>query len=196
MIRFYIKDTLIQISFLFVGIITLALLIDTTYTVILGVLSAFIHEVSHIVSFILLGKRPKKLSFEITGILLEKDNICMTIKQELIVLFSGSAVNLIIFVCIFSFKSNNQMLNIFAISNLILGVMNLLPLDTFDGGKIVNLILSTIANTNIAFKICKFIQTIITIIFFIVYFILVINYSFNFSLLIIAIYLFYISFNN
>lgn len=195
MIKFYIKNTLIKIDFLFVAVITLALLLDNTYTVILGILSAFIHEISHIISFIVLGKTPKKLSFEVTGILLEKDNICMSLKEELIVLLSGSFVNLIIFFIIFISGTKNKSLNIFAVSNLILGIMNLLPLNAFDGGKIINLILSLFINVNFAYTICKIVQIIITCIFFIIYIYLVINYSFNFSLLIMFIYLFYTNFN-
>lgn len=195
MISFYIKGMLVQISFWFVSIITLALLLDNTYTVVLGILSAFIHEVSHILAFALFKKIPKKLSFEITGILIEKDNVSMSLKQEIIILLAGSIVNLFIFFLLFYFNFNNQYLNIFAISNLVLGIMNLLPLNAFDGGKIMNLILSIFVNVNLAYKICKLIQFVITCIFLILYVFLSINYDFNFSLLIIIIYMFYTNFN-
>lgn len=197
MIKFYINDIVIEISFLFLSVVTLALLLDSTNTVIIGILSAFIHEISHIVAFILIGKKPKKVSFEITGILLQKDNVCMSIKQELFVLLSGSLVNILIFFCIHNLGNDSfNNIGVFATSNLILGIMNLLPLNAFDGGKIITLIISHYTNINYSYKIIKIIQIIILILFLSVYVYSVINYSFNFSLFILILYIIYTIFND
>lgn len=115
----------------------------------------------------------------------------MSIKQELLVLFSGSFVNLLLFAIISLINTDNFLITVFANCNLVLGVMNLLPLNAFDGGKIINLIIANYTNINYSYKLINIIQIIILSFFFMLYLYFAINYSLNFSLSIIIIYAIY-----
>lgn len=138
-IRF--KHTTIEIHFLFVGMITLFLLIDRTGAAVLGLLAALIHELGHMIAFVATGYSPQRIAFEMCGIRLQKKTYEMSFPKEVFVLLAGSGMNFLVFCALcYSIGSVNTT-SLFAVIHLVLGILNLMPVNGLDGGKLLRLFL-------------------------------------------------------
>ena len=76
--EFVIKGVKIRFTFLFFWMLTLFCLIDRSGILLWGVFAAFIHELGHIIAFVLVGDLPEELSFEITGIKMVRSGKAIT----------------------------------------------------------------------------------------------------------------------
>ncbi len=141
MIEFNIKGVKLRFTFLFFWFFTLLFLLDRSGILLYGLLAALIHEGGHILAFLLLHDRPEEISFEIGGIRMVRRQHPISVAGELFQLMMGSVTNLLVFfLLLFSLKTVSR-LSMFAVSHLFLGLFNLLPITSLDGGKIVQLLL-------------------------------------------------------
>lgn len=102
---------------------------------------ALIHELSHMLSGILLGLKPKTLEimpFGLSLIFETYESRKMVNLKKIIIASSGPIVNMII--AIVTFAINRNLSNIIY-SNIIIAFFNLLPIYPLDGGRILKLIL-------------------------------------------------------
>lgn len=100
---------------------------------------ALIHELSHMVSGILLGLKPKTLEvmpFGLSLIFETYESRKMVNLKKIIIASSGPIVNMII--AIGTFAINRNLSNIIY-SNIIIAFFNLLPIYPLDGGRILKL---------------------------------------------------------
>lgn len=187
MLEFKFLDTTIQIKFLFIAIITIFLLTDTTGLSIICLLSCVFHELGHLLSFRLVQIKPKLLCFDITGIKLEQPTTQLPFLTELIILLAGSFTNYTMaFIGYLISPIQNQNL---IIINIIIGTFNLLPLSGFDGGKIVFTLLSIFLTDKTAYKISTWLDSITKIILISLCLFSIYAYQFNLSYIIITILL-------
>lgn len=152
MIRFKIFGIKISVSFLYICLIAVFLLYDTTKIVIWGIFSSFFHEFFHILSIYFFSAKPDCIIFELSGIkLIKKQNL--PLMQDIIVLISGCIGNLILFVICFKLNLKTP-----AAVNLCLLIFNLLPNINLDGGQILFKILEIFFNFQICLKIYNIIS--------------------------------------
>ncbi|MEG0693256.1 MAG: site-2 protease family protein [Oscillospiraceae bacterium] len=189
MLRFKLGKLHVQIDFMFVAVVTIFLIVDTTGISSIALLACFIHELGHIVMFLAVGYTPQKLTFELTGIRLTKPIQELSAGKELLVQLAGSTTNLLIFFFLIKTIESISFLSLFAVTHLVLGVFNLLPLKSFDGGKILELILSFFLCENVTQKICSIADFICIFLMLIVCVFMIITSKNSFTLLMITIYL-------
>ena len=102
---------------------------------------AFIHELAHMASGILLGLKPKSLEimpFGLSVIFETYESKKIINLKKIIITSSGPIANIII--AIVTFTINKDLSNIIY-SNIIIAFFNLLPIYPLDGGRILKLIL-------------------------------------------------------
>ncbi|MFZ2539939.1 MAG: site-2 protease family protein [Oscillospiraceae bacterium] len=189
MLRFKIGKLNIQIDFMFVAVVALFLIVDKTGISTIALLACLIHELGHIVMFMAVGYTPQKLTFELTGIRLTKPFHELSAGKELLVELAGSATNLLIFFLLINTIESVSFLSLFAVTHLVLGLFNLLPLKSFDGGKILEIILSFFLSENVTRKICTVADFFCIFIMLIVCIFMIITSKNSFTLLIMTIYL-------
>ena len=140
MLRFKLFGVFIKIDFWFVALVTFFLLTDQTGVSAFALLSCFIHELGHLVMFFAVGYTPKALVFELTGIRLIKPEQALTPWRDVLVQLAGSATNLLVFFLLSGTLNAVSIWSIFATIHLLLGIFNLLPLKSLDGGKLLSLL--------------------------------------------------------
>lgn len=189
---FTIRGVRIEITFLFVAFITFIISLKVPANVLITVVSSLLHEAGHLFAMFLVNNRPKAVKFEMVGMnIIRQENIKISTKEEIVISLGGPFVNFInlMLSCFSLCFCENQLILICACINLILMSFNLLPIKSLDGGAILYFLLSQHFESSICRKILK-----ITSIFFIsliylwaIYVLVVSRY--NFSLIIIAIFL-------
>ena len=158
-----------------------------------GFLFALIHEMGHILAMMIFKVKVEKIKFGIINIDLFSGAPDKLIKDEVnvVILFSGSFVNFLLILVFYTwfFHSEEMIYYFFGLQNLFIGALNLLPVDSLDGGKILRIILSRYFDFFLVEKILKYISVLILIPLFLLG-VFVLFYSWcNFSLVILALYL-------
>lgn len=134
----------------------------------IGLLLLFssLHEMGHIIALIAVGGKIDRITLSFYGLAL-KYNCQLSNIKELIVIMLGPVVNLVFYII---FKDD---------INLILFVLNILPIYPLDGGRIIKILLPRVS------KLISII-TLILLICFSLYIIIVYH---SFSLILISVYL-------
>jgi len=175
--------------------LTFIFVMDKSYTAIFGVLSALLHEVGHILAIFFKRGNIKEIKFGIVNIDISSDSFNTYLsnesKDELIILISGPLINLILALILKVIFLNNgcYIVNLVSYQNLFLGLVNLLPINSLDGGRIFYILLCKKLDFILAEKILNILSFIILVPVCILGFIVLIKSKYNFSLLILGCYL-------
>lgn len=189
MLRFRLFGVTIQIEFLFVALVTIFLLVDQSGIATTALLVCLIHELGHILMFFLVGFKPHKICFDVTGICLVKPTASLNYAKEVLVQLAGSTTNFILF-AIFSHTVNAiTPVSIFAVTNLVVGIFNLLPLKSFDGGKLLEITLLKCMSIRMVDRICNIIDLAFIFLMLIGSVYLFITAEQSFTLIVLTIYL-------
>ena len=138
MISFRFFGVKIYVWFSFFAIISLLLVLSKNDLIIYGVAAAIIHELGHLTAFLIKGYPPKEIHLEYSGIRLIPQRNLFSFKDESIILLSGSIVNIIFFFLFY------KLIKIWAFMHLILGIFNLLPMKSLDGGQFVLMVMQNL----------------------------------------------------
>ena len=185
-----IKGVKIRFRFLFFWMLTLFCLIDRSGILLWGFSAALLHELGHLIAFIATGDLPEELSFEITGIKMVRSDRTVTLGKEIFQLLMGSGTNFAVFLILsYSLQTINKV-SLFAVSHLILGVFNLLPIQGLDGGMILKLFNEKLFGIRKAYILGKIISFLVLIPLFGIGVYLCLFHDRHFSLLLISIWLF------
>ena len=183
MICIWIKSVQFQISFSFLAVWSLLLIINDTTFLISSFLACFLHEVGHLMAMLVLGQKIRTVSFYGMGIRICPEHMLYSFLSDILVLISGPAVNLITGGILYFLTGNIELSGL----HIILGTFNLLPYRNLDGGAILHIILSYFI---IDEKTVERIMLIICIIFSILVLIISIyNKIFNITFYAVLIYL-------
>ena len=157
---FKIYKTLIFISPLFSILISIILLVDTTGIMLFGFLSAFLHELGHVVCMLFVGKTVEKIVLSPCGILIETSGVSNYF-SDLLIALSGPAVNLILGVVSLIALStvHTTSLLYFCASNFGLFLFNSLPVFGLDGMDVLRSFLQRRYSYSKTTIICKIIST-------------------------------------
>ena len=132
----------IKIGF-FSVMLFLSLLMTHSFFAISAFLAVTLHELGHIAASRLCRVHLSKLSVGLYGARLKADNEMFSYKNEIFICIAGPAVNFIsvlIFIPVYKI-CGGEFLRYFIFSSLILGTLNILPIKTFDGGRILHSLL-------------------------------------------------------
>lgn len=163
--KFNICSCEVKIEFSFLLMISFALAFGADDIINLLLFSS-LHEIGHLILLLLCKKKANKLTFSFYGLALKYDDN-LTKFQETLVLLFGPIVNLVFYVIL---KDD---------INLILFLLNMLPIYPLDGGRIFNLYFS---------KATKIISFILLFFVYVLAIYLLVYYK-SFSLILIAVYL-------
>lgn len=152
----------IKISLSFSGaIMIVALFLTHSYISIAALLAAALHELGHIAAAKLCNIPIGELKLGIFGAALTPKSLLCSYKKEIILCGAGPLINLISALLLFPFFNLNEFFSLFISASLFLGILNLLPIYDFDGGRILFCILSTKLSIKVTFQIIKTISFIL-----------------------------------
>lgn len=187
-----IKNTKVFISPLFFAVIVIILSFRPDSPVLIVILSSILHELSHIAALTIFGCLPKEVTLSFYGMkMIKSSDLSLSFSQEIIVYSAGCAVNFMIFALfavINLFFPNEIYLKISAV-NMILGVFNLLPVFSLDGGKVLEFALKKHFTQVKSEKILNAVSFCFIIPLYFFGFFTLIKTRSNFTLLICALYL-------
>ena len=148
------KQTLkIKISFSG-AIMVLALFLTHSYISLAALLAAFLHELGHIIAAKICKIDLGELKLGIFGASLTSKVMLCSYKKEIFLCLAGPLVNLTSVLILFPFcKFENNFYTLFISTSLFLGLLNLLPIYEFDGGRILFCALSYLHSQELARKI-------------------------------------------
>lgn len=180
--RFKFFGVPLELPFLAVSLLSCVIILDYSGKIFLCILAAIVHECGHLFSMLCFKIKPDYIKLRAFDIVICAKTDKSFLSDFLITLF-GPVSNLL-FSCLF-YKISPD----FSMINLLIGLFNLLPVESFDGGHA----LSVLLNRKLSFKTTNVIIKVLTFIILIPIFILgvlVLCYSkYNFSLLLISMYL-------
>ncbi len=133
--KFSLFGTKISVSFLFLSLITFIMFIDKSGYIIPMSIAVILHEIAHLVCMSILGCQPKEIRLIPGGIEITR-TFYLKKQKEILISASGPFINILLFLLFLNLHLE------FALINLCIGVFNLLPLTTLDGGEIFKIILS------------------------------------------------------
>lgn len=172
--------------------LTVVLTADTTGMCLCCVLAAICHELAHIAAMALQHTEVKRIKVSLFEIDIKDVNKGKrSFIGELIVILSGPIVNIILFV-IFSLLFNICNIDLFlkfARANLVLGIFNILPVVSLDGGNALTLCLQRNLQLERTDNIMKIISLFIVVPMGIIGFLILFASPYNFTLLFTSFYL-------
>ena len=146
----------LKIKFGFFSIfIVLALLFTSNKFTFLSFLAAAIHEVGHLVASKFFNIRICELNFGLLGARLKTSGALCSYKQEILLCFFGPLFNFLSAALVYTISKNvgcsGDEIDFFIMSSLVLGILNLLPIRSFDGGRILEAMLSSFLSVETVF---------------------------------------------
>lgn len=162
MIRFRLLGIDVRIDFWFVAVVTLFLLTDPSGISTTALLACLIHETAHIIAFLLCGYTPRALIFELTGIRLVKPSQALSPGKDALVQAAGSTANFLMFLLLSGMLGQISYWSVLAVTHLLLGCFNLLPLRCLDGGKLLELACLKWGGERAADRICTAADALVT----------------------------------
>lgn len=107
--------------------------------------SALLHEAGHILASVYLKVELNSLSLDLLGAKLCTTGNLISYKKEIILCLAGPAVNLVTFAILFPFIYKGFITSEFLlctfVSSAILFCVNMLPISSFDGGRVISCLL-------------------------------------------------------
>ncbi len=136
--RFSVRGVSVKIDFLFAACVTFLMSFNINDEIRYAILFSILHEAGHLLAIVLCGEKPDTVRFGIFGMtIIRKNDITQDYKKEFITAVSGPMMNfflLFVFVLLYAFYSKDVFLEMAAI-NLIIGLFNIMPVFSLDGGR-------------------------------------------------------------
>lgn len=180
--KFKVFSTTIEASFLSVALMSLVLVLDKTGNIAMCFLCAVLHECGHIIAMRCFGIVPKSIKLRLFDIVINADSDKAFV-SDLVITLCGPFVNILLAVVFFFI--NKQL----AFVNLYIALFNLLPVETFDGGRALSLILSRKFSPKTVRTVLKALTFILLVPIFLLGIFVLLYSKYNYSLLLISLYL-------
>ena len=136
MIKFSVFGFEIAVTFGFLFIISLTALLNSPALAFLALASCVIHELGHRLAAVILNVKMSRITFWSGGIQMRRECRLISAGDEAVILLCGPLFNFI-FAAGYAVCDMNSAFGI----NLILGLFNLLPFGSLDGGSIIRVVL-------------------------------------------------------
>ena len=191
--QFKIKDTKIIISFTFFALVLLLNIFKKTEFLYISIFSAILHEIGHLVALKIFGAEITEFRISLFDCNIKSNkNNKISYYEEILISFLGPFTNLFLSVFLFvvNFNFDNELVKNIIIMNLVMGLFNLLPFNSFDGGKIIKLLIENKFNERIADFTVSIVSFVVLIPFSYVAFLNFLNSDNDFYLLIVSVFMF------
>ena len=150
-----LKNSAIGISFFGVAMLV-ALIVTHSYISFAAIGAAILHELAHILAARMLKSRLTNIRLGIFGASLSMDSTTTSYKNEILICIAGPTANLLSATFLLAFsKATSHFLSMFLSASFFLGLLNLLPISDFDGGRILYCIVAEFASPSCAHKTLK-----------------------------------------
>ena len=189
--KFKIFSTEVIISYLLICFAAICVISGVFEGFICCLISVMIHETGHITAMCVFGFAPDKIKLSLFEISInDNSRHKRTFWQNLIIIFFGPFFNFICFIMFYLlYLKGNDEFYPFAIANLSVGLFNMLPVLSLDGGQLLYAILGRFFSDSISEKTVNVVTFIFLFPLFAFGFLLLLKSKYNFSLLIVCIYL-------
>ena len=139
------KKRSLKIKLSFSGaIMLLALFLTHSYLSLAALLAAALHELGHIIAARICDIPLGELKLGIFGAALTPKTMLCSYKKEIALCLAGPLVNIISALTFFPLLNEGDVFgSLFISASLFLGILNLLPIYEFDGGRILFCIISS-----------------------------------------------------
>lgn len=128
----------------FSGALMLAALILThSYFSLAAIAVAFLHELGHICAARLCGIELKELRLDIFGAAITPKSSFYSYKQETVLAAAGPIVNIALGLTLLPFCKSGEWVRMLTVASFFLGALNLLPVEGFDGGRVLYCLLAS-----------------------------------------------------
>lgn len=148
-------------------------------------LSAFIHELGHLVAVRLFGGKVEKIYFECTGIKIEYKLARDSYMRALVIAFAGPVAGAVL-----TFVSAYMHLPLIAGVSIVLTLFNLLPAAVMDGGRMLYAFTAYNAGTEFAEKLVFIVSCVVSLILTIFGLALLRENKGSFNMLLIGVWIF------
>lgn len=183
---FFIGNCRVTIGFLFMAVLAFFLLLDTGGMAIPGIAAAVLHECGHLAVLFLVGEPPRAIRLNAFGAAIVRQGEPHGYLQEAAVDLAGPCANLAALSgCILLGAGTGK----FAAANLLIGAMNLLPVDPLDGGQALHALLCLKWREDIAARVVMAVSVLTLLPLAVAGFLLLLRSRYNFSLLLVGCYL-------
>ena len=165
-----------KIKISFFGVLMIATIAFTrSYISLAALLSAFLHELGHIFAARICGVPIKELRLDIFGASLVIQKAICSYGREIFVAASGPTVNILMCIGLLGIYRTNAFFSLLFAASLFLAVLNLLPIQDFDGGRILYCSVAILASERTAAHVCPVLSFMILLFLWMlsVYFLLV-----------------------
>ncbi|MBQ8202932.1 MAG: site-2 protease family protein [Clostridia bacterium] len=182
--------TEVYISFLFAALIAFMLATDRTGLIIPTIFACAVHEGGHLFAMWICECQPKSIRLIPASVQIVR-GFSAKPQGEITIALLGPAANIAVFLCLllnyFLFQSENVL--IFALTNLIIAVFNLLPVTGLDGGTVLKNLIARKTDIYTAERKVSIITLVLSAAMFFAGVYILISGKFNISVFIMAIYL-------
>lgn len=186
MIVLRIKGFEIKVSFFALALVSLLVVSNRMTGLLLCFLSVLIHELGHLFAMLLCKCEIYSLQIAVFDIrIIQKSRYGISLYNDLFITLSGPFSNLLFYFLLSGICPE------LAYINLSLGLFNLLPASSLDGGRALFLILNKPLGAEKSSIVVDIITIIISIPLFAAGFFILLRTRYNFSLLFVGLYLFF-----
>ena len=192
MIRFKVFGTYMSLDFYFISLCVILIIYSKIDFMISFILSA-LHEIGHIF-FIIMYRIPiKEINITPYSVDIIQETSSLSYKKEFSILLAGPLMNFLLFMIFFFIYlcSNLIIFKDIYLQSLLIGLINLIPISTLDGGRILQIFLKKRFGVREADKISFIVSIIFIISLMISGFLVLIRSNFNISILFLSLYLCY-----
>lgn len=181
----------LQISFPFVAFSTCFILMDSSGTAFWGILAAAVHEAGHLLVLFCENTPPKEICIRLFEFVVVDACQTRSYGKEIVLSLAGPIANFLtasVFYMLSGFLSAPLFLTIASV-NLLLGLFNLLPVESLDGGKILYSLLALGFGAERAEKAVLLISFFVLLPMAVLGFFILLRSQYNYTLLLLSCYL-------
>ncbi len=165
------------------------LIFDPSIYTLLLFLAMLIHECGHLAALFLCGKREIRMIFSAFGAEITYDGFAGGVGRQVMVALGGIVFNLLSAMPVLTFWGEGERGLFFAVASLMLACLNLIPIKGLDGGVALEAILLNKTDPDTAYFAMRRISIVCIVLLFLLSVLVLIGSSFNFSLLLLTLYL-------
>lgn len=183
--------TEITISYLIICVASICIIAGIFDSFLYCLFAIIIHESGHIILMCIFGYAPEKIKISLFEISIsDRKRQERSFIQNFLIIFFGPFSNFICFILFYLlYLIGNDFFLYPAAANLSVGLFNVMPVMSLDGGQLLYLVLCRFFSESISQRVVNVITFIIIFPLAFFGFILLFNSKYNFSLLIVCIYL-------
>lgn len=189
---FYLSGVKVKIDFLFAALVTILLCFNTGDEVRLGIFFSILHEAGHLTAIIICREKPETVRFGLFGMTIVRQNdISQDYKKEIVTALAGPLTNFFLSAVLYGvyLKLPNELIMKSVFVNLLMGTFNIMPVFSLDGGRALESLLKMNFDASKSDSIIKAVSFAVLVFMMGVGFYILIESGYNFTFLLITVYL-------